>query len=316
MSIDEILAAIRSGNVSGISKEDWQKVAESLYTNTRKLESGKTEGKTADELQAELSTLTTALQNSPEGKTAMKDILEQKRSDRFVRKYQPFFNAILSGVDLATSLSQVRRANNASRQLVRPEAPAIPGIDPSINQAISSAQQGTYDTARAVAPAQQGVLDQYLRDVNVAGQIGGGQGATYGALAQTAALRRDSALKGLIPLADQVRAREQGRLDNLIGLRSNLTQQNFQNQIRQYGMNLDQYNQDAAAVGQLGAVGRSNVRQSIGGLVNQMPSVLGRLYNPSFDKYDEYINKSLNTPNRAAAYQYKYNPQDNFFEFF
>jgi len=96
MSIEEILAAVRSGNTANLSKEDWQKVAESLVTNTKNLESGKTDGKSSEQLQAELASLTTALQNSPEGKLAMKDIMEQKRSDRFVKKYKPFFNAVLS----------------------------------------------------------------------------------------------------------------------------------------------------------------------------------------------------------------------------
>lgn len=325
----DLLKEYQAGN-RDFTAEEWKEVAQLLFDSQKAIESGKASaeaqkhGMTADEFQQTILSATDALRNSPEGKAAMNEVLQEKKSDRFAKRYRPFFNAVLAGADIATSLSQIRQSNNASRGLVKPALPSAPSIDPALNDALYRAQTGTYDSARAGAVAKQGILDQYLRDIDVAKTVGGGQSSNFGSLAQVASLRRDQALKGLIPLTDAVRAREEGRVDNLLGVRSNLQQQNFQNRLGLSKLAFDQYNLDAGAVGALGATGRLNLRNSVGSLVNQIPDIAGRIdtqsarkeaptmFDPKYDKYNQYLNQELNDPARLlgdpSKLKIKYDP--------
>lgn len=273
MTIEEILAKL--AKKEAITEDERSQLTEALKGA---VSGQKVDGKslTADE-QAVLLKSADALKGTPEMQSLFKEIAQDKNADRFSKRYKPFFNLLLSGADVATSLQQIRASKQALKNLVRPTLPGTPGLDPVLNNEIYKAQQGNFDAARAIAPAQQELRDQYSRDLGTARQVSNGNAATYGSLAQQASLSRARAGAALPAVSDQIRRQQQARLDNLIGMRQGAVQQQFGNNMQKSGILLDQYNRDAQAAGQLGATGRLNLRNSLQGLGDNVIGVAGRM---------------------------------------
>ena len=212
------------------------------------------------------------------------DIAQQAESGRVSDTIKTGLNTLLAAGDTLTSIQQINESKKLLNQSKKPNRPSIPGRDPYLQQALAKAQQGTFDASRALAPAQQGIQNQYLSDLNNARIASTGQAGAYGALAQVAANRRNEANVGLIPIADQIRANEKQRLDNLIGMRMGETQDMFQNQAQFYPQDLAQYTLDQQAAGSLGATGRSNPRTSMANLGQQIPEAANYLTNRRYSK--------------------------------
>lgn len=176
----------------------------------------------------------------------------------------------LAGADIVSSTQQVKTARQLARQSRRPQQAAPLTQDPLLKQAIFEAQQGQFDTAKRLAPAQLAILDQYLSDINQARTASTGQAGTYGSLAQVASTRRGRNLQQLTPMADDIRAREQGRLDNLLQMRLGENQAIQQSQAQYYPTDVNAYLQEQQAIGQLGATGQQNLRGSLANLGGQI----------------------------------------------
>jgi hypothetical protein len=252
--------------------------------------------------------------NSPTAKQFANEILRDKRNDVFMRRYKPLFNAILAGADVSTSISQIRNADKAIKSIVRPQAPSVPGLDPALSQSIQSINPDL-EAQKALLPAEALLREQRMADMEIARQVSGGDAATYGALGNIASQRFSRGVSSLVPLGDQVRAREKARLDSLVGLRSNIAQQNFANANALYNTALNQYNTDLAAAGTLGATGRLNLRNTLGNLPQTLVGSIGSFmpvnnpyynnlpsgnstptpttYNPAFDEYGKQVTMSL-----------------------
>jgi hypothetical protein len=91
-------------------------------------------------------------------------------------------------------------------------------------------------------------------------------------------------------------------------MRNTQVQQNYGNRARAFGVNLDQYNQDVTAAGQLGSVGRLNLRNSMQSLLGAVPGVAARVgqgtgYNDKYSQYEQSLNQSL-TNTQPVAGQY------------
>jgi hypothetical protein len=289
--LQEVFNAIRAGKT--LSKDQTEYIVAALG----KSQAGKKpDGLSLEEFEGGLTQALDYVRNSPEGQRNLKEILAQKRTDRFTKRYTPFFNAVLAGADIATSLGQIKAANRAAGQLRRPELPPIPGIDPALNNSIADAQRGTMDVARAAGPARQELQDQYYKDLAQAKQIGGGQVGTYGALGQVASMRRARGAAALLPGIDAIRAREQGRLDNLVNQRGQFAQQQFYDRFQNANARLGQYNLDSQAIGALGAAGRSNRRAGVASLLQAVPGVAARIgqgYGDRYTQYEQSLNSSL-----------------------
>lgn len=191
----------------------------------------------------------------------------------------------LSIGDIATSAAQIKESKNLQRKLSRPTQPVALTADPLLKQAIAEAQQGTFDTYRQLAPAQQAILDQYLSDLNQAKTASTGQAGAYGALGQVASIRRGRGIQQLAPMADSIRAREQARLDNLIGMKLNENQAIQQSQSQFYPQDLYQHRFDQQQAGSLGATGRLNMRNSLANLGEHSAGAFGDWWNRrQFDK--------------------------------
>jgi hypothetical protein len=268
-----------------------------------------------DSIIDELSAAVQALDSTPEGAARKRDIMAQRKADRLTTKYAPFFQAIMAGGDIATSISQIRQARRAAGDLKEPGMPPVPDIDPALNGAIRDAQTGTYDQARVAGPARQELQDTYAKELALAKSIGGGQASTLGALGQVAALRKNRGAASLLPALDSIRARETGRLDGLINQRGQLLDQNYRNRFYQYRAMQDQYNLNSSAIGALGAAGKQNLRTSMGNLLGAVPGVAARLgqttgYGDKFTEYEDSLNRSLTNqqPTQSPYSQMKSGP--------
>ncbi len=224
-----------------------------------------------------------------------KDAEQGKLSDQVTQG----LNAVLAATDIATSLKQINQGKSLAANTVKPNKPRVPGRDPLLAQAINQAQLGTLDQSKALAPAQLQILDQYLSDINNAKVASSGQAGAYGSLAQVAANRRNRSALDLVPLADQIKAREQGRYDSLLGKRMYETQNNFDNQSQFYGTDLDQYNKDSQTAGNLSATGRVNYRNSLANLGQSIPDIVSKLKTDS--KYNKLYNQMSNNYGESAA---------------
>jgi hypothetical protein len=223
----------------------------------------------------------------------------QKRGE-LAEELSAGFNVIKDLAGLGASMGQIRQSNRTLRGLRRPGLPTPPTEDPELQNAIYNAQQGTMNAARQVQPMVEGLNQQYAQDLGLARDISGGQASTYGALGQLASLRRSRGLAETAPLVDNIRAREQARLDNLLARRQGFRQQDFQNRLGLGELALNQYNQDIGAAGIQGQIGREHLFNTMGNLADDL-SVLGANYyynnrftgNKDIDNYTSKVDSNL-----------------------
>lgn len=210
---------------------------------------------------------------SPEAKSNFLDKAQQLATEANTGKAVTAANIGLGLAELATSMNQIKAADKAVARSRRPARPTPLTADPLLQQQIADAQQGTFDAARRVAPAQQAIMDQYLSDLNQAQVASAGQAGTYGALAQVASNRRGRNNLQLAPIIDEIRAREQGRLDNLTGMKLAENQAIQQSQAQFYPQDLRQYQMEQEAAASLGATGRQNLMGSLARFGNDVVPV-------------------------------------------
>lgn len=279
MTIEELIKALESGDTSVFQDKAG---IDTLLSVLKSVASGKKPQGVPEniDLQEFVDLLGRGLtlgMSSEEGRQTVIENIQNRQTDRFVRKNKPFFDAILSGVDLATSLSQIHESNKAIRNLRKPTMPSPEVLDPAINSAIAEAQRGSLESLRALEPAKQEIAQQRLIDLQTARSVSGGQSGAFGALANASSLRAMRAATSLPAIQDTIRGRQQQRADNLIGLRQNVRQQEFGNRLAIADRNLEQYVNDMAAAGALGQAGRTNLRSTLGNMSNILPQVVGRM---------------------------------------
>ena len=165
----------------------------------------------------------------------------------------------------AASLGQIAKANQGVRQLTPPAIPAVPGLSPEVSNALYEAQRGV-NTDAALSPVRQGIQDAYTESLNQAANISGGQAGAYQSLAGLANVQRMKAQLGLAPVAAELTMQNQSNINDLLGLRLQERQNQFENQYYNTNMAMGQYDKDAAAVGALGAQGRTNLYDALGRL--------------------------------------------------
>lgn len=310
MTIKEIIDKINSGDYNGISRDELILLAKSA----NEASSGKADpnaekwkGLDATNLAGEMQKALEEMRNSPQGQEHIKEAVINSRSTRFTAQYGPFFKALLAGGDIATSLNQISAANRGIAALRRPNIPSPTGIDPSLNGAIRQAEQGVSTAPTAGNVAKSDIFDQYLQDIRNASIAGGGQQSTFGALAQGASAQRNKALARLLPMTNDIQMQRQRQLNELIMARQGFANQQFGQNLQSTGMALDQYNRDAIAAGSLGATGRSNLRQTLGGVSDLMPQLGARLYPVT----NPFIKGQQSAPVQSSTQPGVYNPKYN-----
>lgn len=216
-------------------------------------------------------------QNSPQSRQMFRTIASERNADRLTRRMKPFFNSLLQGADIVTSLSQIRSADRATRALVKPNfAPQIIN-DPVLAGEIAKAQAGTFDQARALAPAQQAIREARTSGRATARAASGGQAGTFASMEQQNNINQMRAGVQLPMVADQVRRGQQAHLATLLGLSGQQAAQNSVNALRSQQMAVEQYGNDAKAAALLGATGRTNLRGTFSTLPDNLLGAAGRL---------------------------------------
>lgn len=247
----------------------------------------KGEAASAQEAQAALIQATRKLQSDPVYKQKILKIASDQEGARLTEKMSEGMNLVLAGTDIIQSINQIRSAKRASAKSRKPGRPAVPQRDALLQAALRDAQEGiTYEGQRAIAPVQAQIQDQYQNDIQNARIASTGQAGAFGAYAQVAADRRNRAAMNLAPIQDEIRRGQQARYDSLLGQRLQETQNMFQNEASLYPYDLQQYNQDQQAIGALGQAGRTNLRTSLYGLGNQLPTIAGNRY--ARNKYKQW----------------------------
>jgi hypothetical protein len=246
---------------------------------------------TTEDVRAALMEAGKALQTSPEYKQLLLEVAQSADAERTTSKVAQTANLILGGVDIATSINQIRQGDKAARESRRPARPAIPQRDIFLQQALRGAEENIYDTERAIAPVRQEIQDNYLNDLQAAKTASTGQAGAYGAYRQLASMNRNRAAAELAPIQDQIRRGQQARYDNLLGMRMGETQQMFENQASLYPYDLQQYNYDQKAAASLGSTGRANLRDSLYNLSGQVAGVVGQ--NAAQRRYSNLINRAI-----------------------
>lgn len=276
MTFEELLAKVKTGELTASEQDLLLKATKSLSSG-KVPEEFKSEYKSDPEWFAKLSSGISEAMQTPTGKANIELLQREKSGDRFVRAYKPFFNSLLQGVDIATSLSQIKSANKAIASLVQPGIPQGPGIDPALNNEIAKAQRGTFDTTRALAPVRQANQDAYNAADLTDRQISNGQSGQYGSLKQANYNDLLRANGQLPAIADSIKAREQANLANLIQQRSNFAQNKYANDLQGTQMAMDQYNKNVNAAALLGSTGRSNLRNVFQTLPDNLLRTTGML---------------------------------------
>jgi hypothetical protein len=283
------------------------------------------EGLSQQDVNAALLESSRQLQASPEYKERLLNIALDKKSGELTDKIAQGANLLLGASDIAQSLSQISASKSALSKSKRPSRPIVPGRDLYLQQALRGAEEGTMNAARALAPAEAQIQDQYQADLANAKTASTGQAGAFGAYAQTASNRRNRAAQALVPLADEVKAREQARYDNLLGMRQQETQNMFQNQASLYPYDLQQYNADQQAAASLGSTGRENLRNSLYNFAGNLAPAIGKMYKER--RYRNYRNQAqtagldpdlVESVNRKldAYSQDDYNMQDGYGDYY
>lgn len=200
--------------------------------------------------------------------------LEQKETQS---KVAAGINLALGATDVLTSAGQIKNANRLQANLKAPQHPATLTKEPLLDRALSDAGRPSLDAARAMSPAQLQILDQYLSDLNTAKTVSGGQAGVYGALGQEASARRGRRSAELAPIYDNIVSRGEQRYDQLLQQKLQQNHNIQQSQAQFYPTDVNQYNNQLQAVGQLGSTGRQNLRSSIGAFSSFLPSVVSEL---------------------------------------
>ena len=203
-------------------------------------------------------------------------------------KYVPILKTILGAAGVGASMQQINMANLAKGRLVRPGIPSPPAIDPGVNQQIYNAQLGSMNAGRTAAAANVGINDAYNQAVQEATNTAGGQSGIRQSLINKANLNKMRASIGVLPEIDAVRAREEGRADQLIGQRAQLGQNSYGQLLQATGMGLDQYNRDAEAIAKLGAIGHENLFGQLQSMPENLVAGMSSFSNPYAPKYSEF----------------------------
>lgn len=277
--LQKILSEFESGK---FSKEGWDLIKKTLK--------GTDESLTAQEQEALLTGFKSASDNDPEFKQLYQQHLKDTATQRFTKQFKPFFSALLSGVDLATSLSQIKTSNQALKSIVQPSIAASPGEPQALKAQLANAQQGGLAGARAIAPAKQQIEQQYQNDLNLAKQVSGGNAGSFMSNAQTASLQKQRAAANLPAIQDAIQSRYQQRADQVAGQLGQLQQQDFGNRLYGSQLALDQYNRQQQAAATLGSAGRLNLRNTLQGIPGAITGIAGQLYPSS------YSNQTPKTP--------------------
>lgn len=200
--------------------------------------------------------------SSPELKDKILQVAQETEAGQHFDKIAQGLNILLAGSDVAQSINQIAQSKNLQNKSRRPTTPAIPQRDQYLQQALRQTQEGNYGVSQALAPVQAEIGDQYRADLQNAKTASTGQAGAFGAYTQLAANRHNRAALDLVPLGNQVKQQNVQNYNQLLGLRQQETQNQYENSLATYPYDLQQYQLEQQMAGHLGAQGNINLRNA------------------------------------------------------
>lgn len=217
-----------------------------------------------------------------EFETLLSDPLLQERQKK-LEKEGKIESGVSKGLQVLSAVNDSRIANKQIKQsdaaiagTAKPGQPSLSLKNPLRKQQIGSALRDIGSIDRYIAPAKQGIADQYTEDMAAAKTASTGQASTFGALSQVASMRRNRGEQALVPLGLEGRAQAQSRLDDLLNAEQIDKYRQFSADQSLYNTNLDQYNLDMESAGNLGAAGRLNKRNAFNSILGSIPSMMSQ----------------------------------------
>lgn len=318
--IDKILPAIADGQpidfstiLSSLSKEG-QEAITPLVTDSAATDKLMIDGVEQNTTAADINKNWADYLTSEEGAKRVQDMKDAKFAAEVTGALQQGVGFIGALADLKFSKKQIEAAEKGLSKLRRPALPNVSGIDNALEQEIYRAQMGTMDSHRALDPAKAQLREQQVADQQVAQSVSGGQAGIYGGLAQASATRRNRGARELVPMADTVRAREQGNLNNLLQLRQYQDRARFDQQSNNAGILENRFNMDTNIYGNLLATGIENRRDSWRNMGNSLAGIGGQL-SPSLQRMVGQGNFNGINPwrtNNIGMHKAPYDPTANF----
>lgn len=244
-----------------------------------------------------LSALTLA---SPAHKNKMLDLYQTKKAGKIAGDVRNVLNTALAAVDTGVGMKQIAESRREARRLRRPERPVPLAAESRLTQALDEAQGGNIQAAKRLAPAQSTLLDSYLADINNAQTASTGQAGSFGAMAQTAATRRGKRAMELGSMSNQISNEANARYDDLLRMKIAENQAIQRSAGEYYPTEMNQYNNDLQRIGDLGSIGRSNVRAAIPSLLQGAPDMTAermvrKKLNDIYNKMSIYGNQPAQT---------------------
>lgn len=285
------------------SQKDGARLDELQKIQAKALDEGDT--KTA---QDALREITEIKHRSPDAILHSTNMMRQEQTAAAQGRYSPLLQAALSAAGIGASLGQIQRSNSLYSSLIPPSIPTLPSTDPALNQQLFSAQRGTMNAGTAMAAANVGINDAYNQEVQEATNTAGGQAGMRQSLINEANLNKMRASVAMLPELDNIRAREEGRADQLASTRAELDQQGYSRQLDAATLAFQNYYKNAEAIGNLGAMGHSNLFGQLGDLSKTLIPATMAFSNP----YKPQQNNTVaNNPSLQQAELYSDHLNDN-----
>jgi hypothetical protein len=229
-----------------------------------------------EEYEAAMQSMAVSAMADPTYKQKMLDVAEKQELGRVAGNVRGILNTALASVDMAVGAKQISDARTASRKSRRPARPAPLTADPMLASQISDAQKQRFEAERTLAPQRQAILDSYLAEMSNATTASTGQAGARGAMGQVAATRRGKREMELAPVTDAIRARQEGRLDNLTQMRLGENAAIQQSMAQYYPTDVLAYQREQEAAGRMASQGAANMRGAAANMLQQSPDMIAR----------------------------------------
>jgi hypothetical protein len=219
-----------------------------------------------------------------------------KDKAEFAKTIQGLTGLVQGATDIArlgVAYDQIRTASRAGSDL--PAIPTAPPPNAQLSEALFDAQRRAGDVGYAINPATEQLNLAYTQGLGQAQAASGGQASNYQAYANLLNQQRMQAALNLVPQAQQARLQNQGLVNQLLGLRIQEQQNQFQNQLQAAQPGIENYHLTQQAIGGLGSQGRSNLFD----VVSRLPEYLN--YLPYDDDTNNFIRGTQRRTNAINA---------------
>lgn len=208
--------------------------------------------------------------SSPVWRAKLEAKQRESELNKLSEKVRSGLQLALGAFDIGVSASQIGRSEKKLDEIEKPVKPRLPFVNKNLQQALrrSKARLSDPTLGGEIAPARQANMDAFLQDAATAKTVSKGQPALYGALMQSAVNRRYKNNLNMVPYLNQIRRQEEAAYNRLLERELTEDQNRFYRNMTLFDRDIGMFNRDNQAAGNLGRIGRMNLRRSLGNMVN------------------------------------------------